>query len=125
MSATSILVVEDDDLLRQIPTSILKRQGYAVSEARNGEEAIMRLSNDQPYDLLFTDIVLPGGVSGSDIAREAKVLQPSIRVLYTTGYTQNALVDHGQINVDVRLVNKPYRRQHLLATVRSVLDGEA
>lgn len=120
-----ILVVEDDDLLRQIPTSILTRQGYFVCEARDGDEAIKRLSNDPPYDLLFTDIVLPGGLSGDDIAREAKVMNPAIRVLYTTGYTQNAIADQGGLDTDIRLVNKPYQRNQLLATVRSVLDGDA
>ncbi len=69
-------------------------------------------------------MVLPGAMSGVEIAAEAKRLQPDIEVLYTTGYAENAIVHKGQLEPGVTLVNKPYRRAELLGTIRAILDGE-
>jgi CheY-like chemotaxis protein len=119
-----ILLVEDDESLREVPVRMLRRQGYEVVEARNGEEAIKRLSADGPFDLLFTDVVLPGGMNGVEIAAQAKRGQPDIKVLYTTGYSENAVVHNGQLDPGVTLISKPYRRQELLEIIHSVFDGD-
>ncbi len=122
LGSERILIVEDDENVREIPVSILRDQGYDVVEAKDGKEAIKHLKDARPFDLLFTDVVLPGGMSGLDIAQEAKRLQPGIGVLYATGYTKNAVVHNGELDPNVTLVNKPYRRQELLEKIRAVLD---
>jgi PAS domain S-box-containing protein len=119
-----ILVVEDDSDVRKIPAAILRDRGYEVVEAEDGAEAIDHLNAGQPFDLLFTDVVLPGGMSGVEIAEAAIRLQPDIKVLYTTGYAENTIVHHGKLDPGVTLVNKPYRRAELLEKVRAILDSE-
>jgi CheY-like chemotaxis protein len=118
-----ILVVEDDESLREVPVQILRRQGYQVVEAGDGKAAIEHIRGGQPFDLLFTDIVLPGGMTGVEIADAAQRLRPGIKVLYTTGYTQNAVVHNGQFDPGVTLVHKPYRQDELLNKVRALLDS--
>jgi CheY-like chemotaxis protein len=118
-----ILVVEDDPSVRGVPVKILRKQGYQVVEAEDGEAAIKLLQDDGPFDLLFTDIVLPGGMSGIEIAMEAARIQPSIKVLYTTGYAESAVIERGYLDPAATLVNKPYRRAELLEKVRTMLDS--
>jgi len=124
LGSERILVVEDDPDVRRIPTAILRAQGYEVVEARNGEDATKRLQDGPPFDLLFTDIVLPGGMNGVEIARQAQKLQASIKILYSTGYAENANVQVSKMVARGLLVNKPYLRAELLEKVRHVLDGE-
>jgi len=120
-----ILVVEDDAGVREVPVNILTDQGYQIVEASNGAEAIAHLENGPAFDLLFTDIVLPGGMNGVDIATEAKRIQPGIKVLFTTGYAESAIVERGQLGPSETLVNKPYRRAELLEKVRSIIERQA
>ncbi len=119
-----ILVVEDEAGVRKISVAILVGQGYEVVEAGNGEEAIGHLKAGQPFDLLFTDVVLPGGMNGAEIAKEARRMQPDIMVLYTTGYAENTVIHHGKLDRDVNLVNKPYRRTELLEKVQEILGNK-
>ena len=121
--AERILVVEDNESVLEISANIFRDWGYEVVEARNGDEAVDRLRDDQPFDLLFTDVVLPGARSGVDIAQEAKRLQPHIKVLYTTGYTDNAAMQKVKLDRGV-VINKPYRRAELLEQVRNMLDSK-
>lgn len=95
-----------------------------MTRPRNGEEAIEHLKTGRPFDLLFTDIVLPGGMNGVEIAEEAKRRQPNIKVLYATGYAESAVVHSGRLDPGVILVNKPYRRAELLEKVRAILDSD-
>ncbi len=74
-------------------------------------------------DLLFTDVVLPGGANGRELANRARSAHPSLPVLYTTGYTRNAIVHQGRLDADVELLNKPYTQQDLARKVRDLLDG--
>jgi len=90
---------------------------------KDGNEAVKYLKDGQSFDLLFTDVVLPGGMNGDDVAKEAKRLQPGIQVLYTTGYAETAIVHNGRLDPGVILVNKPYRRRDLLEKVRTLLDS--
>ena len=117
-----ILVVDDDPGIRKVPAIILRNQGYEIVEAGNSKEAIDHLKTGQAFDLLFTDVVLPGGMNGVEIAKEAKRLQPNIKVLYTSGYIENAVVHYGKLNPGMTLVNKPYRKAELLEKVRAILD---
>ena len=111
--------------LGKIPATILREQGYEIVEAQDGTEAVNHLKEGQPFNLLFTDVVLPGGMSGVQIAAQAKDIQPNIKVLYTTGYTESAIVHQGQLDPGVTMVNKPYRRAELLEKVRAMLDRES
>jgi PAS domain S-box-containing protein len=123
--AERILIVEDDANVRQVPVEILSSQGYEVTEAQNGEEAIARVSEGETFDLLFTDILLPGGMNGVEIAEKVKRLQPGIKVLYTTGYAENAVIRKGLLDPDVVLLHKPYLRTELLEKIKHTLDDDA
>ena len=118
-----ILVVEDDPIVRKIPARILRDQGYEVVEAGNGKEAIDHLKVEPTFDLLFTDVVLPGGLNGVEIAEAAKRLKPDIKVLYTSGYVRDTVDHHGKLIPGVTLVKKPYRRAELLEKVRAMLGS--
>ncbi len=117
-----ILVVEDDEDLRRIPVSVLRDQGYEVVEAENGEEAIKVLSQDTVINMLFSDVILPGGMNGVEIAEQAVQLQPNIKVLYASGYAQSAIMHDGKLVAGVNLLNKPYSRVALLEKVQAMLD---
>ncbi len=119
----TILVVEDDKLILQQLTVQLVGLGYKVISASDGPTALAVLLARSDIDLLFTDIVLPGGMNGRQIADAAKKMQPGLRVLYTSGYTQNAIVHQGRVDAGVELLSKPYRRSDLAAKVRKVLDA--
>ncbi len=118
-----ILVVEDDRDLREIPVSALRDHGYDVEGVADGKEAIIHLENDEPFDLLFTDMVLPGGISGADIAEQARELQPGIKVIYTTGYTDGEFGGDQNMASVPSLIKKPFRISELLAAVRNELDN--
>ncbi len=117
-----ILLVEDDEDLRKVPARFLDNAGYRVVEAKNSEEAIHHMLNEEAFDMLFTDVVLPGGMNGVEIAERAKLLQPNIKILFTTGYAENAIVHNGTLDPGVEVITKPYRRAELLEKIRKILD---
>ncbi len=118
----SILAVEDDSLVRDLVLRQLTGLGYAVIIARDGPSAMAEIAKTQRIDLLFTDVVLPGGMSGRDLATRARKLRPELRVLYTSGYTANSIVHHGRLDPGVRLLQKPYTRNDLAKAIRGALD---
>lgn len=118
-----ILVVEDDEHLRAIPVSTLRDQGYDIVESGDGKEAIKHLKDGQSFALLFTDVVLPGGMNGIEVAEKAKQIHPNIKVFFTTGYAENAVIHHGMLDPGATVLNKPYRRAELLEQVRAILDS--
>jgi PAS domain S-box-containing protein len=124
VSGELILVVEDDPDVRAYSAGALRELGYRVLEAVDGASALALL-NAQPVDLIFTDVVLPGGMSGADIAAQARVQQPGVKILFTSGYTRNAIVHQGRLDRGVQLVTKPFTFETLAAKVRDVLDGPA
>ncbi|MGX9962378.1 ATP-binding protein [Roseomonas sp. F4] len=117
----AVLVVEDDEMVRNHVVGELTLLGYQVLAARNGHTAMEILRSDAPIDVLFTDVVMPGGISGPQLAEAALRLRPGLRVLYTSGYTENAVVHHGRLDPGVVLLSKPYRRQELADKLRYVL----
>jgi CheY-like chemotaxis protein len=119
----TILVVEDDDLLRGNVERQLSGLGYRVLTSANGQEALELIRRGAPVDLLFTDVIMPGGLNGPALARAARDLLPSLRVLYTSGYTENAIVHQGRLDAGVQLLTKPYARADLALKVRAVLAG--
>jgi PAS domain S-box-containing protein len=119
----SILVCEDEPALRAFCVEALRDHGYHVIEAGDGHEALERLRAHPSTVLLFTDVVLPNGMNGRHLANAAREAVPGIRVLFTTGYTRNAIVHHGRLDPGVVLLSKPYTVQAMLAKVRSTLDS--
>ncbi len=117
-----ILLVEDDDLVRAHAESVLAALGYRVTVASNGNAALEVMKGDRTFDLLFTDVVMPGGMTGRMLADQAIILAPGIRVLYTSGYTQNSVVHDGRVDEGVLLLSKPYSRLDLAQKVRAALD---
>ncbi|WP_337876807.1 ATP-binding protein [Elioraea sp.] len=120
----TILLVEDDPLVREHVAGQLGALGYRVLRAADGPEALALLEHERGIDLLFTDVVMPGGLNGRDLADLARARQPGLRVLFTSGYAEEAIVHHGRLDPDVLLLNKPYRRDELASRVRAALDGD-
>lgn len=116
-----ILLVEDDDLVRAHAIKLLENLGYGVIAASNGPEALERLHQGVACDLLFTDVIMPGGMTGPKLAEAAHALRPGLPVLYSSGYTENAIVHHGRVDPGVNLLHKPYRKQELAAKLFAVL----
>jgi PAS domain S-box-containing protein len=118
----TLLVVEDDDDVRAYSVDSLRELGYRVLEARDGPSALRLLDQEFRVDLLFTDVVLPNGMTGAQLAAQAKTIRPSLKVLFTTGYARNAIVHHGRLDSGVHLIVKPFSFNDLAAKVRDVLD---
>ncbi len=119
----TILVVEDEEVLRLYTVEILSDLGYTVLAASNGAAALEIIRGHADIDLLFTDIVMPGGINGRQLADEAVRLRPNLKVLFTTGYSANAIVHHGRVDADVELIVKPFGYESLGQKIRSLLDG--
>jgi signal transduction histidine kinase len=117
-----VLVVEDDPLVLRLAVQLLTNLGYQTLEAHDGPEAIAALERAGRIDLLFTDVVLPKGINGTALAREARRRKPALKVLYMSGYTANAIVHHGVLDKGVHLLTKPFRKVELARKVRQVLD---
>ena len=121
-SPLRVLVVEDHEDLRAHSSGILRELGYTVLEAADGEQALALFEAHPEIGLLFTDIVLPGGMNGRQIADEVQRRRPKLKVLYTTGYTRNAIVHNGALDPGVQLITKPFTFDDLAIKLRKVLD---
>jgi CheY-like chemotaxis protein len=119
----TILMVEDDELVRMSVESLIESLGYRVVPARNGLDALEILRQDTPIDLLFTDVVLPGGMHGPQLVAEARRLRPELKVLYTSGYPDSQCSADGLTGIEQ--LSKPYDAHELAAKLREVLDGRA
>ena len=117
----TILVVEDDDLVRIYVEKELKELGYRVIATRNGPEALAILRQPRQIHLLFTDVVMPGGMFGPELARQASRLRPELKVLFTSGYTEHPVQP---LDGEAQILNKPYRRNDLALMLRKVLKGK-
>lgn len=119
-----ILAVEDDPLVRKYVMTHLEALGYTATAAANADEALALAARGLAFDLLFTDVILGSGINGRQLADRLTVDRPKLKVLYTSGYTENAIVHHGRLDRGIRLLTKPYRRADLARMLRLVLDGE-
>ncbi|NEK18397.1 PAS domain-containing hybrid sensor histidine kinase/response regulator [Rhizobium leguminosarum] len=119
----TVMVVEDHDDLRAYCVGVLQELGYRVLEASNGRSALEILQTDTDVALLFTDVVLPDGLDGRELASEAKRRRPGLRVLFTTGYTRNAVIHNGRLEPGVQMIGKPFTFAELAARIRSILDS--
>ncbi len=120
----AILVVEDEASVRELAVTILGQLGYRVTAVEDAREALRCIEDGLRVDLLFTDVVLPGGINGAELAREACRMRPTLRVLFTSGYTEGAFGQSGRIDPRVELLEKPYTRSTLARGVYRVLRKE-
>jgi PAS domain S-box-containing protein len=121
----TILVVEDDDEVREVAIAMLTELGYRVVKARDAASALVVIDSGIPIDLIFTDVMMPGALRSPELARKAKERLPNVAVLFTSGYTQNAIVHGGRLDSGVELLAKPYTRDALARKVRHVLANQA
>jgi len=119
----SILVTEDDPFVRAYVVSALEELGYRVIAAEDAREALTQLTQGAEVDVLFTDIVMPGGMNGWELAERAQQIRPGLKLLFTSGYALETLVARGRIHPDTAILNKPYRRPELARRLREVLDS--
>jgi PAS domain S-box-containing protein len=121
----TILVVEDDDEVREVAVSMLGELGYRVFKARDAASALAIVESGLPIDMIFTDVMMPGPLRSPELARKAKQRLPNVAVLFTSGYTQNAIVHGGRLDPGVELLPKPYTREALARKLRHVLANQA
>ena len=119
----TILVVEDDAEVRELVIGLMANLGYQTLAAENGADAIAIIEARPDIALLFTDVVLPGGMSGPDIARAAVALRPGLKVVFTSGYAQDALDRQTQSGQHVDLLQKPYRKADLARKIAGSLNS--
>lgn len=120
----SILVVEDDDLVRTYVCAQLRSLGYAAIPVANAAQALAEVERGTKFDLLFTDVIMPGTMNGRRLADELVKRRPDLKVLFTSGYTENAIVHHGRLDPGVLLLAKPYRKVDLARMIRQALDNQ-
>ena len=118
----TILVVEDDTAVRQVATSLLTELGYRVIEADNGANALAILAQTEHVDLLFSDIIMPGGMNGVELARRARANDPNLRVLHTSGYAAETVTGEDGVASTAELLRKPYDHKELARKIRQTLD---
>jgi CheY-like chemotaxis protein len=118
----TILVVDDDELVRRVAIGVIESLGYRVVSARSGPEALEILRGDTSIDLLFTDVVMPGAMHGPQLVAQARLLRPELKILYTSGYLDYRAL-RGGLDPRIEQLKKPYRRDELAAKLRSVLDS--
>ena len=116
----TILVVEDDTLVRNYVLTQLHSLGYVTLDAANATDALVLARNSHPFDLLFTDVIMPG-MNGRQLADEMMKVRPGLKVLFTSGYTENAIIHHGRLDEGVLLLAKPYRKSDMAIMIRKAL----
>ena len=121
----TILVVEDDEDVRTYSTRRLRELGYHVLEAANARAALQVLEGHPEVAVLFTDIGLPGGMNGRQLAEEARKRRPNLKVLFTTGYARNAIVHDGRLDPGVELLTKPFTQAALAEKLRDIIDAKS
>jgi PAS domain S-box-containing protein len=119
----TILIVEDDPLVRQHVVTQVTSLGYTTLAAANAAEALDVLERHPEIDLLFTDVIMPGAMNGRQLADAARAQRPSLKTLFTSGYTENAIVHHGRLDAGVLLLAKPYRKPELARMIRIALEA--
>lgn len=122
-AADVILIAEDDVFVRSYAVTCLQSLGYRVITASNGHEALEKLRQGPRPSLLFTDIVMPGGISGWELVERARELYPTLRVLLTSGYALETLVERNRIHTDAAILNKPYRKTDLARRIKDALNS--
>ncbi|MDP2333363.1 MAG: response regulator [Reyranella sp.] len=119
-----VLLVDDDEAVRAASVGLLASLGYQVVVASSGAEALDLLTRFDDIDVLFTDVVMPGGMDGGEVAKRARALRPGVKVLFASGYFEGALVREGNIAANAHFLVKPYRKKDLARMMDEVLGPE-
>ena len=117
----TVLVIDDEPLVRMLVTDVLRELGYAVIEAIDGPTGLKMLRSPARIDLLITDIGLPGGMDGGQVAEVARELRPAIKVLFITGFAEKAVLSHGHIEGGMSVLTKPFAMEALASRVKGLL----
>jgi CheY-like chemotaxis protein len=121
--AACILVVDDDTAVRGVVAELILQLGYNVIAATSQEDALQHLASNADIDLLFTDVIMPGGMYGPELAMAATAIRPDLRVVFTTGYSSDPDVLRNWSGSNCPVLYKPYRRSDLAATLAKTIDG--
>jgi CheY-like chemotaxis protein len=117
----TVLVIDDEPLVRMLVTDVLRELGYAAIEAADGSAGLKILRSAARIDLLITDIGLPGGMDGGQVAEEARKLRPAVKVLFITGFAEKAVLSHGHIEAGMSVLTKPFAMEALASRVKGLL----
>ena len=117
-----MLVVDDEPTVRMLVTEVLEDLGYAAIEAADGAAGLKVLLSDIRIDLLVTDVGLPGGINGRQVADAAKVVRPELKVLFITGYAENAVLSHGHLEPGMHILTKPFTLEVLAARIKDLIS---
>jgi CheY-like chemotaxis protein len=121
----TILVVEDEDAVREAALAMLDELGYRHLEAADARSALAIVEGGAAIDLVFTDVVMPGPLRTRDFAQALKTLRPELPVLFTSGYTDNAIIHQGRLDDGVHLISKPYAKAELARRIAQLLAADA
>ena len=119
----TVLVVDDEPTVRMLVTEVLQDLGYTAIEAADGAAGLRVLQSDARIDLLVTDVGLPGGVNGRQVADAARVTRPSLKVLFITGYAENAVVSHGHLDPGMHVLTKPFAMEALASRIKELISA--
>jgi PAS domain S-box-containing protein len=120
----TVLVIDDEPVVRMLIVDVLEELGYSAMEASDGPEGLKVLQSKARVDLLVTDVGLPGGLNGRQVADAARVLRPELKVLFITGYAENAVIGQGRLEPGMHVVTKPFAVEELARRIRSILSGD-
>ena len=121
----TVLLIDDDPTVRLLLVDLLQDAGYRVLEAPDGPAGLKILQSDTRLDLLVTDVGLPGGMNGRQVADAGRVLRPSLKVLFITGYAENAVIGNGHLEPGMQVITKPFPIEALANKVREMIDSQS
>jgi len=117
-----VLVIDDEPTIRMLVAEVLTESGYAVIEAVDGPAGLRLLESNARIDLLITDVGLPGGMNGRQVADAARVARPDLKVLFITGYAENAAIGRGRLDNGMFILTKPFQMEVLASRIREIID---
>jgi CheY-like chemotaxis protein len=120
----TVLVIDDEPLVRMLVVDALEELGYTAIEAGDGPSGMKTIQSDARIDLLITDVGLPNGMNGRQVADAARQLRPGLKVLFITGYAENAVLNHGHLEHGMQVVTKPFDMAELTRRIRNIISGE-
>jgi CheY-like chemotaxis protein len=119
----AVLVIDDEPTVRMLIAEVLEEQGYKAIEASDGPAGLRILQSPAKIDLLITDVGLPGGINGRQLADAARVFRPELKVLFITGYAENAVVGNGHLERGMQIVTKPFVMDDLARKIREIIES--
>ena len=119
----TVLVVDDEPTVRMLVTEVLEDLGYTAIEAADGPAGLKVLRSDVRIDLLVTDVGLPGGMNGRQVADAGRAVRPELRVLFITGYAENAVLSHGHLDPGMHVLTKPFAMEALARRIKELITG--